>query len=105
MGFGPDSRLLEQIGLDAEVLEAGCCGMAGSFGFERGDHYDVSVAVGERVLLPRVRDADPGTLVAAPTTAIVADGFSCRTQIEQGTGRHALHLAEVLRRAMEEPRP
>jgi FAD/FMN-containing dehydrogenase/Fe-S oxidoreductase len=98
MGFGPDSRLLEQIGLDAEVLEAGCCGMAGSFGFERGDHYDVSVAVGERVLLPRVRDADPGTLV-------VADGFSCRTQIEQGTGRHALHLAEVLRRAMEEPRP
>jgi Fe-S oxidoreductase len=94
MGFGPDERLLKDMGLDAEVLNAGCCGMAGSFGFERGDHYEVSVAAGERVLLPRVRDADPDTLV-------VADGFSCRTQIEQGSGRHPLHLAEVMRLALE----
>jgi Fe-S oxidoreductase len=94
MGFGPDTRLLDRLGLDAEVLESGCCGMAGSFGFERGDHYRVAVAAGERVLLPRVRDAGPDTLV-------VADGFSCRTQIEQGTGRHALHLAEVMRLALD----
>jgi FAD/FMN-containing dehydrogenase/Fe-S oxidoreductase len=94
MGFGPDERLLDRIGLDAEVLNAGCCGMAGSFGFERGEHYEVSVAAGERVLLPRVRDADPDTLV-------VADGFSCRAQIEQGTGRHPLHLAEVMRLALQ----
>ena len=97
MGFGPDTRLLERLGLDAEVLDSGCCGMAGSFGFERGDHYEVAVAAGERVLLPRVRQADPGTLV-------VADGFSCRTQIEQGTDRHALHLAEVMRLALDEGR-
>jgi Fe-S oxidoreductase len=74
------------------VLNAGCCGMAGSFGFERGDHYELAMAAGERVLLPRVREADADTLV-------IADGFSCRTQIEQGTGRRALHLAEVLQRA------
>ena len=98
MGFGPDERLLDRIGLDAEVLNAGCCGMAGSFGFERGEHYEVSVAAGERALLPRVRDADPDTLV-------VADGFSCRTQIEQGTNRHPLHLAEVMRLALEERQP
>jgi Fe-S oxidoreductase len=98
MGFGPDERLLEDMGVDTEVLNAGCCGMAGSFGFERGDHYEVSVAAGERVLLPRVRDADPDTLV-------VADGFSCRTQIEQGTNRHPLHLAEVMRLALDERRP
>jgi Fe-S oxidoreductase len=93
MGFGPDTRLLERMGLDAEVLDAGCCGMAGSFGFERGDHYRVAMAAGERVLLPRVREADGDTMV-------IADGFSCRTQIEQGTGRRALHLAEVLRRGL-----
>jgi FAD/FMN-containing dehydrogenase/Fe-S oxidoreductase len=93
MGFGPDTRLLERMGVDAEVLDAGCCGMAGSFGFERGDHYRVAMAAGERVLLPRVREADGDTLV-------IADGFSCRTQIEQGTGRRALHLAEVLRRGL-----
>ena len=67
--------------------------MAGSFGFEAGDKYEVSVKAGERVLLPRVREAGPETL-------IVADGFSCRTQIEQGTGRRALHLAEVLAMAL-----
>ena len=61
--------------------------MAGSFGFE-AEHYDVSVAVGERVLLPAVRAAGADTL-------IIADGFSCREQIAQLTGRRALHLAQV----------
>jgi hypothetical protein len=68
--------------------------MAGSFGFER-DHYDVSIAIGERVLLPTVRDARRDTL-------IVADGFSCREQIAQTTERRALHLADVLMMAMRE---
>jgi Fe-S oxidoreductase len=65
--------------------------MAGSFGFERG-HYEVSMACGEQMLFPEVRRATGGDL-------LVADGFSCRTQIEAGTGRRALHLAEVLRLA------
>jgi Fe-S oxidoreductase len=93
MGFKEDARLLRRIGLDAELLQSGCCGMAGSFGFERGDHNEVAMKAGERVLLPRVREAPPDTLV-------LADGFSCRTQIEQGSGRRALHLAEVLQLAM-----
>jgi Fe-S oxidoreductase len=93
MGFTPDQQLLARMGLAAELLQSGCCGMAGSFGFERGEHYQVAMRQGERVLLPRVRQAPPDTLV-------VADGFSCRTQIQQATGRHALHLAEVLRLAM-----
>jgi hypothetical protein len=65
--------------------------MAGSFGFE-ADKYGISVDIGERALLPAVRQAGPETL-------IVADGFSCRTQIEQETGRRGLHLAEVIRMA------
>jgi hypothetical protein len=80
---------MERVGLDADVLDSGCCGLAGNFGFEKG-HYDVSRACGEQVLLPAVRDGDPAALV-------LADGFSCRTQIEQGdTGRGAVHLAEAL---------
>jgi Fe-S oxidoreductase len=86
-GFGRD--VLARTGLDVEVLNAGCCGMAGSFGYEAGERYEVSMAIGERVLLPAVRDSDPDTIM-------VADGFSCRTQIEAGTGRRALHTAEVL---------
>jgi FAD/FMN-containing dehydrogenase/Fe-S oxidoreductase len=93
MGFEADRKLLERMGLEVEVLDSGCCGMAGSFGFEAGDHYDVSLKEGERVLLPRVREAGTDTLV-------VADGFSCRTQIQQGAGRRGLHLAEVLGMAM-----
>jgi Fe-S oxidoreductase len=90
MGFKADQRLLERMGLEVELLDSGCCGMAGSFGFERGDRYEVATKEGERVLLPRVREAPDGTLV-------LADGFSCRTQIEQGSDRRALHLAEVMR--------
>jgi len=87
-----DRELLERIGLDFEVLDSGCCGMAGAFGFEK-DHYDVSIACGERVLLPKVRSALKDTL-------IITDGFSCREQIRQTTQRRALHMAEVLHMAM-----
>ena len=88
MKFEPEEEVLKKMGVDFEHLDSGCCGMAGAFGFER-KHYDISMRIGERVLLPRVRDA-------AEDTLIIADGFSCREQIEQATGRHALHLAEVL---------
>jgi Fe-S oxidoreductase len=88
IGVDAEARLLRATGLEVDVLDAGCCGMAGSFGFERA-HYDVSVAVGERALLPAVRAASDATL-------LVADGFSCREQIAQTTGRRALHIADVL---------
>jgi Fe-S oxidoreductase len=88
LDFESDTRVLTAAGVDVEVLDSGCCGMAGSFGFEAA-HYDVSIACGERVLLPAVRARGAGDLV-------VTDGFSCREQILQSTGRHALHLAEVL---------
>jgi FAD/FMN-containing dehydrogenase/Fe-S oxidoreductase len=90
LGWDTDAKLLERAGVKAERLDSGCCGLAGNFGFEPG-HLEVSRACAERVLLPAVRQADPGT-------AILADGFSCRTQIEQlaGNGRRAIHLAELL---------
>jgi FAD/FMN-containing dehydrogenase/Fe-S oxidoreductase len=88
-GTAPDKELLERMGVEVEELDAGCCGMAGGWGYEEG-HYDVSVACAERVLLPKVREASPEAL-------IVADGFSCRSQIEQAeTGRGALHVGQVL---------
>ncbi len=89
-----DQSVLKKLGLDYEMVDSGCCGMAGSFGFE-ADKYDVSVAVGERVLLPAVRRADEDTL-------IIADGFSCREQIGGLTDRGALHLAQVLQMALHE---
>jgi Fe-S oxidoreductase len=93
-GIDPEQELLEKMGAEVETPDSGCCGMAGAWGYEAA-HYDVSMAAGERVLLPAVRAADADTL-------IVADGFSCKTQIEQGhTGRRALHLAEVLALARE----
>jgi Fe-S oxidoreductase len=94
MRFGDEKAVFEAIGLDAQVLESGCCGLAGSFGFEQGK-YEISQACGERVLFPKVREQTADTL-------ILADGFSCRTQIEQGTGRSALHLAEVLKMAFDD---
>jgi Fe-S oxidoreductase len=78
--------------LKAEILDAGCCGMAGSFGFDR-QHYGVSMAVGERMLLPAVRRA-------ADSTTIIADGFSCREQIRHATRRRARHFAEVVSEAL-----
>jgi hypothetical protein len=82
------------MGVETETIKAGCCGLAGSWGFE-AEHYDISMQAGEHGLLPKVRELDP-------TAILVADGFSCKTQIEQGeTGRRALHLAQVLRMAHE----
>jgi Fe-S oxidoreductase len=92
MKTDPDERLLGDIASRVDVPDSGCCGMAGAFGFEE-KHYDVSVAVGERVLLPAVRDADPETIV-------VTDGFSCNEQVVQQTGRRPVHLAVLLRNAL-----
>ncbi len=88
MRFREEKSLMTEMELDHQVLESGCCGMAGSFGYEK-DKYEVSVACGERSLLPAVRKAGVATI-------IMADGFSCKEQIAQQTNRHALHLAEVL---------
>ena len=96
MGKQDEEELLKKIGIDYSAPEDGCCGMAGSFGFEAGGgHYDVSVACGERVLLPAVRKEDRHAL-------IIADGFSCKQQIEQTTNRQAMHVAEVIRMALHE---
>ncbi len=88
-------------GLEVETVESSCCGMAGAFGYG-ADTYDVSLAMGELSLLPAVRRA-------APDAVIAADGFSCRHQIRDGTGRTPLHVARILRRAMDDaavlPRP
>jgi hypothetical protein len=94
MKFDAENTVLKKLGLDYELLDSGCCGMAGSFGFE-SEHYDISVAVGERKLLPAVRAAETDTL-------IIADGFSCREQIAGLTGRGALHLAQVIQMAIHE---
>jgi len=87
-----EQSLLRRLGIDFQSPAPGCCGMAGSFGFE-SDKYDISIAVGELELLPAVRKAPQDWL-------IIADGFSCREQIAQGSPRHALHLAEVLQMAL-----
>jgi Fe-S oxidoreductase len=93
LGYSDDRKLLVDAGLDADVLDAGCCGLAGNFGFETG-HYDVSVACAEDKLLPALREAHPGALV-------LADGFSCRTQIrELATERKPMHVAQVIAAAI-----
>jgi Fe-S oxidoreductase len=88
MRLGDEESLLRKMGADLRSLDSGCCGMAGPFGFDK-DKFAVSQAVGERVLLPAVRSAPTETL-------IVSDGFSCREQIFQATGRRAIHLAEAI---------
>jgi FAD/FMN-containing dehydrogenase/Fe-S oxidoreductase len=97
MKMGHEESLLRKMGVDLTSLDAGCCGMAGPFGFEK-EKYDVSRAIGERRLLPAVRAASQDTL-------IVSDGFSCREQITQSTGRRAWHLAEVIQLALEAEPP
>ena len=93
-GMDPEQQLLERMGLEVEQVRGGCCGLAGSWGFERGK-LDISLQCGEHALLPAVRAASEETL-------IVADGFSCKTQIEQaGTGRRAMHVAQVMKLARE----
>ena len=92
IGARPD--LLRRAGVDAEMTNAGCCGLAGSFGYHAGEQYEVSMAIGEQFLLPQVRSAPADTL-------LVADGFSCRTQIAAGAGRRAIHTAEVLAQGLQ----
>jgi Fe-S oxidoreductase len=99
MKMTAEESLLHRIGIDFHSPAPGCCGMAGSFGFERDkDKYDISMAIGELELLPAIRQAPPDWL-------IIADGFSCREQIAQGTNRQALHLAEVLQMALNPTQP
>ncbi|MBY8887245.1 FAD-binding oxidoreductase [Streptomyces sp. PTM05] len=96
--FDADRELMRRAGIDADVLDAGCCGLAGNFGFEAG-HHELSMQIAELGVLPAIRQTAPDALV-------LADGFSCRTQIEQGgTGRGALHLAEALALALDGPAP
>ena len=95
MKMTAEEAVLRRIGIDFHTPAPGCCGMAGSFGFEP-DKYDLSIAIGELELLPAVRQAPADWL-------IIADGFSCREQIAQGSPRCALHLAEVLQMALNGP--
>jgi Fe-S oxidoreductase len=93
-GMDPERGLLERMGLDVTEAQGGCCGLAGSWGFESGKH-DISLECGEEGLLPAVRKADDETIV-------VANGFSCKTQLEQsGVGRRGLHVAQVMKLARE----
>lgn len=92
LGDAAERRLRERMGLTGE-LSGGCCGLAGNFGFEKG-HWEVSVACAEEQLLPAVRGAEPGA-------ELLADGFSCRTQLDQLAGRRARHLAEVIAEGLE----
>ena len=94
MGMSAEQELFGRLGLDAELLDTGCCGLAGSFGFER-EHDEISRQIAEQArLLPAVREAGEGTL-------LIADGFSCKTQIEQLSERRALHTAQVIAMALD----
>lgn len=95
MKMNCDTSVLKKTGLNYTVLDSGCCGMAGYFGYIKGRQYEVSVKAGERALLPAVR-------YASAQTIIIADGFSCREQIQQQTNRKGLHLAQVLQMALHE---
>jgi Fe-S oxidoreductase len=93
-GMDAEHKLLERMGVEFTPVSGGCCGLAGSWGFERG-HHDISMDCGEVALLPAVREADRDTLV-------IANGFSCKTQIEQSdAGRNALHVAQAMKMARE----
>lgn len=87
-----DARLLAWMGMDAEILNAGCCGLAGSFGFNKNNH-SLSLRIAEQKLMPAVRAADPDTL-------LITNGFSCREQILQATGRKSFNMAEVIAMAL-----
>lgn len=94
LDIGAEENLLKKLGLDYKLLDDGCCGMAGAFGFEK-EHYDVSIACGERVLLPAVRETNQDEL-------IITDGFSCHEQIVQCTERKPLHVSQVLQMALHD---
>ncbi|MDO5711239.1 MAG: FAD-binding and (Fe-S)-binding domain-containing protein [Micrococcales bacterium] len=89
--YAPDLQVLDRLGVDTAVVGGGCCGLAGNFGFEPG-HYEVSTTLGERSLFPAIR--------ANPQALVLADGYSCRTQITQGTDRCGHHLAQILHAAL-----
>ena len=93
VGLGAEQELYEKMGLGYEVLDSGCCGLAGSWGFEE-DKHDLSMKIGERRLLPAARNAEVDTI-------LLADGFSCKTQIDHGTDRRALHTAQVIKMALD----
>jgi FAD/FMN-containing dehydrogenase/Fe-S oxidoreductase len=94
LGYDADRRLMARAGIDSAGMQQSCCGLAGNFGFENG-HFDVSKAVAERLLLPAVE--------GAPDDAVLlADGYSCRTQVQQLAGRRPRHLAELLAAALDE---
>jgi Fe-S oxidoreductase len=97
IGANQEMDLLKQMGIEVSEPEKGCCGLAGSFGFEAG-HYDVSMAIGEQRLLPAVR-------AAGGDERLIANGFSCQTQIAQGAGRMPQHLAEVIAAALPGAEP
>ena len=93
IGSSPSLRVLRLLpGVEVEEVDSGCCGMAGSFGYER-EHYEMSLAIGNRRLFPTIKDKGPGC-------EIVAAGVSCRQQIAHGTGRRATHLVELLAAAL-----
>lgn len=93
MGYAADQKVLEELlGLSVHMPDSGCCGLAGSFGFEKGEKYKISMKAGERRILPTVRNMEEDLLVA--------DGFSCREQIKHGTGTMPLHIAELLADAL-----
>jgi Fe-S oxidoreductase len=96
-GMSSEQKVLSKMGIESDLMDDGCCGLAGSFGYEEG-HYDISMKIGERVLLPKVRQAPRDTL-------IVSDGFSCREQIMHGTRRQGMHLSEVIQMALHQPLP
>ncbi|ACD21049.1 FAD-binding and (Fe-S)-binding domain-containing protein [Paraburkholderia phytofirmans] len=91
-GMQGDTALLNKLGVKWKLLDTGCCGMAGSFGFN-AEHHALSTKIGEDKLFPAVRAASVETIV-------LTNGFSCREQIEQGTGRHAMHIAQLAQRAL-----
>ena len=94
LGFDADREVMAALGVQAEVLDSGCCGLAGNFGFELG-HYEVSQACGERVLFPAIR--------ADRAASVVADGYSCRTQIRQSTDAAPVHLAHLAAAVLAPP--
>ena len=91
-GMKGDTALLDKLGVRWSLLDTGCCGMAGSFGFN-ADHYDLSMKIAEDKLLPLVRNAPSETIV-------VTNGFSCREQIQHGAGRQPVHIAQLARQAL-----
>ena len=93
VGTAPAMTVLNAIeGCNVEEIPSGCCGMAGSFGFEE-EHFDISMSIGEQTLFPAIREQ-------SGDFAVVAEGVSCRQQIQDGTGKRAMHLVEVLAEAL-----